>query len=96
MRIVYQYLPIILDIYKKEYKIYLFHRVEGNAINKKEVIKILKKAGWIETDLGNGSHIVFIHPETKGRTVVPNNKGKDIPKGTLAAIRRQTGIDEIH
>ncbi|NLD05676.1 MAG: type II toxin-antitoxin system HicA family toxin [Synergistaceae bacterium] len=64
-------------------------------INKKEIVKILKKAGWIETDLGNGSHIVFIHPETRGRTVVPNNKGKDIPKGTLAAIRRQTAIDEI-
>ena len=55
----------------------------------------MKKAGWIETDLGSGSHIVFIDPKTKGRTVVPNNKGKDLPKGTLAAIRCQTGIDEI-
>ena len=70
-------------------------RAEGHIINKKEIVKILKKAGWIETDLGNGSHIVFIHPETGGRTVVPNNKGKDIPKGTLAAIRRQTGINDI-
>ena len=70
-------------------------RAEGDSINKKEIVKILKKASWIETDLGNGSHIVFIHPETGGRTVVPNNKGKDIPKGTLAAIRRQTGIDDI-
>lgn len=37
--------------------------------------------------------MVFFHPETMRRTTVPY--GKDIPKNTLAAIRRQTGIDEI-
>lgn len=58
-----------------------------------EVIRILQQAGWVSTGRGKGSHMVFFHPETKRRTTVPY--GKDIPKNTLAAIRRQTGIDEI-
>lgn len=96
----YTYFLYVLIIYvchapERSVKYTYPDRAEGDIINKKEIVKILKKAGCIETDLGNGSHIVFIHPETGGRTVVPNNKGKDIPKGTLAAIRRQTGIDDI-
>ncbi|MEG1501965.1 MAG: type II toxin-antitoxin system HicA family toxin [Synergistaceae bacterium] len=60
-----------------------------------EIIKILKKHGWIETNLGNGSHKVFIHPETNKRTLISQNHNKDLPPGTLAQIRKQTGIKEI-
>lgn len=62
-------------------------------IKSDDVIKILKKAGWIDTDRGKGSHKVFIDPTTKRITTIPRDK--DLSKGTLAAIRRQTGIDEI-
>ncbi|MCO5243769.1 MAG: type II toxin-antitoxin system HicA family toxin [Anaerolineae bacterium] len=39
-----------------------------------------------------GSHHILIHPETRRRAVVPFHK-KDLPKGTVAAILRQAGID---
>jgi len=64
-----------------------------NTINQKQVVALLKKAGWIETDRGNGSHKFMINPSTGATTTVP--KSNEIPKGTLAAIRRQTGIQEI-
>lgn len=63
------------------------------AISQDDVVRILKKNGWIDTGRGKGSHLVFFHPETKQRTTVPS--GKNLKKGTLAAIRRQTGIREI-
>jgi predicted RNA binding protein YcfA (HicA-like mRNA interferase family) len=62
-------------------------------INQDDVIKILKRHGWISTGRGKGSHKVFFDPETKRTTTVPKNK--NIPKGTLSKIRQQTGIDEI-
>ncbi|NLK19326.1 MAG: type II toxin-antitoxin system HicA family toxin [Synergistaceae bacterium] len=65
----------------------------GSSIGRDEVVRILLRAGWVNTGRGKGSHLVFFHPETKRRTTVPY--GKDLPKNTLAAIRRQTGIDEI-
>ena len=65
-----------------------------SIITQDEVIKILKKAGWVETSRGKGSHRVFFDPETKRVTTVPKGK-KDLAKGTLGAIRGQTGIDDI-
>ncbi len=62
-------------------------------IGRDEVVRILQKAGWISTGRGKGSHMVLFHPETKKRTPVPY--GKDLPKSTLAAIRCQTGVEEI-
>jgi predicted RNA binding protein YcfA (HicA-like mRNA interferase family) len=62
-------------------------------ISQDDVVKILKRHGWIDTERGKGSHRVFIEPETKKVTTVPH--GSDIPKGTLAAIRKQTGLKEI-
>jgi predicted RNA binding protein YcfA (HicA-like mRNA interferase family) len=66
---------------------------EAFTIKSEEVIKILKKAGWIDTGRGKGSHRVFVNPATKQITTIPRDK--DLSKGTLAAIRKQTGIDEI-
>jgi predicted RNA binding protein YcfA (HicA-like mRNA interferase family) len=66
-----------------------------STITQDEVAKTLKKAGWIETGRGKGSHRVFISPDGKKVTTVPKPKRKDIEKGTLAEIRRQTGVEEI-
>lgn len=63
---------------------------EATQINQKDVIKILKKAGWIETKRGKGSHVVMIEPTTGATTTIPHDK--EIPKGTLAEITRQTGV----
>lgn len=61
------------------------------AISPKDVIKKLKKLGFVK-DHQTGSHIVFYHQETDRRTVVPYHLG-DIKKGTLSALLREAGID---
>ena len=77
----------------EEYKIYLSNDEEVAAISQDEVIKILLKHGWADTGRGKGSHKTFISVDMKKVTTVP--KRKDLSKGTLRAIRKQTGIDEI-
>ena len=56
----------------------------------KELLRILKKDGWIEKEQ-KGSHLQLTHPSKKGKVTIPIHSG-DIPKGTLAAIMRQTGL----
>lgn len=55
----------------------------------KEIIKILEQHGW-ELLRINGSH----HRLGKGdlRTTVPVHGKRDIGKGLLAAIEKQTGV----
>ncbi|MBF0625417.1 MAG: type II toxin-antitoxin system HicA family toxin [Magnetococcales bacterium] len=48
----------------------------------REIIKILKEAGWIKSGQSGGHHH-FRHPEWPG---------KDMPIGTLKSIERQTGL----
>lgn len=56
----------------------------------KELLRILKKDGRVEKEQ-KGSHLQLAHPSKKGKVTVPIHSG-DIPKGTLAAIMRQTGF----
>jgi predicted RNA binding protein YcfA (HicA-like mRNA interferase family) len=56
----------------------------------KELIKELKLSGWA-LDRVHGSHHVFTHPARPGCVPVPHPK-KDLPPGTLQAIRRQAGL----
>ena len=58
-----------------------------------EVIKILQNHGWIDTGRGKGSHKVFVSADMKRTTTIP--KRKDLGKGILSEIRKQTGIDII-
>ena len=60
-------------------------------MDSREVIKRLKADGWYK-DAQEGSHVHFKHPTKKGRVTVKHPL-KDIPKGTLASIRRQSGLD---
>ena len=55
-----------------------------------DVIKALKSDGW-EQVAQKGSHVQFKHPTKKGRVTVPHPK-KDIPKGTLRSIEKQSGL----
>lgn len=59
-------------------------------MNSKEIIKALEKDGWIEVGQ-KGSHKQFKHPEKKGRVTVPHPK-KDLPKGTVRSIEKQSGM----
>ncbi len=62
-----------------------------------DVIRKLRKAGFVFDRHAKGSHEIWYNPDSRRRTVVPNHPGKDIPKGTLRAIIQQAGftIDEF-
>ena len=55
----------------------------------KEVIQVLEKNGFA-LSRSKGSHHVFRHPDGR-KTVVPLHN-KDLPKGTLMAIIKQSGL----
>jgi predicted RNA binding protein YcfA (HicA-like mRNA interferase family) len=55
-----------------------------------DIIRELKHAGW-RLDRIRGSHHVFTHVDRGGHVTVPHPK-KDLGKGLVAAIRKQTGL----
>lgn len=57
-----------------------------------EVIRGLKKAGFVFDRQAKGSHEIWYNPVTKRRTTIPNHPGVDIRKGTLKAILKEAGI----
>jgi len=61
------------------------------SLKPRQVIAVLSKAGFVQRE-SSGSHFIFRHPDTRKIVVVPVHGGKDIKKGTLRNIIRQTGI----
>ncbi|MDT8383747.1 MAG: type II toxin-antitoxin system HicA family toxin [Gammaproteobacteria bacterium] len=59
-------------------------------VNSRELIKILEANGWCLTRV-RGSHHQFSHPHKPGSVTVPHPR-KDLGKGLVAAILRQTGL----
>lgn len=55
----------------------------------KEVIKVMKKNGWIY-DHTTGSHEIYIKD---GKICPVKCNKKEIPAGTLASIKRITGLN---
>jgi predicted RNA binding protein YcfA (HicA-like mRNA interferase family) len=62
------------------------------SVTASEVIRGLKKAGFVFDRQAKGSHEIWYNPATKRRTTVPNHPGVDIRKGTLKAILKEAGI----
>jgi predicted RNA binding protein YcfA (HicA-like mRNA interferase family) len=58
----------------------------------KQVMRLLEEHGFVLHNI-TGSHHAFFNPSTKKRVTVPFHR-RDIPKGTLAAILKQAGIDK--
>jgi len=56
------------------------------------VIRRLKKAGFLFDRQAKGSHEIWYNPVTKRRAVIPNHPGKDIPQKTLRSIISQSGL----
>jgi predicted RNA binding protein YcfA (HicA-like mRNA interferase family) len=54
------------------------------------VIQLLKADGWYEV-AQKGSHIQFRHPSKPGRVTVAHPY-RDVPKGTMKSIERQSGV----
>ena len=68
---------------------------EGVAKRYRDVTKTLHRAGWRATRT-RGSHEVWRLPDGREVTVPAGGKSnRDVPAGTLAAIRRVTGLDEL-
>lgn len=57
-------------------------------ISGKQIIKKLRKAGW-EVISQTGSHVKL--RKGKEMTIVPVHGDKDLPKGTVKGIEKQTG-----
>ena len=65
------------------------------AVKPKELIRRLEKIGFV-VDHQTGSHVVMYHENSGKRAVIPYRL-KELPKGTLLAIIRESGVpkDEI-
>jgi len=61
-------------------------------MNSREIIKLLGLDGWIKHNQ-KGSHCQYKHPVKKGKVTVPHPK-KDLPKGTVASILKQAGLEK--
>ena len=60
----------------------------------REVIRRLEADGW-RLVVTAGSHRQFKHPTKLGRVTVSGSLGDDMPSGTLASVRRQSGLKEL-
>jgi len=60
----------------------------------REVREALTKAGW-QLVRQRGSHEVWAHPARRDRIVVAGKESDTVPVGTLASIRRASGIEEL-
>ena len=57
----------------------------------REIIRLLEDDGWALVSQ-EGSHRQFKHATKSGRVTVSGNLGDDMPKGTLASVKRQAGL----
>ena len=57
----------------------------------REIEKIIKSKGWLETRSNSGSHRQFEHKDKPGKVTIPYHKG-DLPKGTINSILKQAGL----
>jgi len=58
----------------------------------RDIVKILKKFGFEFYRQAAGSHEIWLNPETKKFTTIPNHAG-DMPEGTLRAILKQADVE---
>jgi predicted RNA binding protein YcfA (HicA-like mRNA interferase family) len=54
-------------------------------------VRKLWKAGFVFDRNAKGSHEIWMHPQKRHRTTIPNHAG-DMPEGTLRAILKQANI----
>ena len=59
----------------------------------REVIQVLEAHGFLFKSQ-EGSHAKYIHPATRAIVIIPCHKGVTIKHGTLASIRRGSGLPD--
>ena len=57
----------------------------------KELLKLLEKDGWALSRT-RGSHRQFKNPTKPGTVTIAGKPSAEVPKGTLNAILKQSGI----
>lgn len=60
------------------------------VLTPKKLIKIIEKIGF-QLDHKTGSHFIFYDQITKRRVTIPYHS-KDLPKGTIISILKQSSI----
>lgn len=60
----------------------------------KEVIAIIEANGWYHVRT-KGGHRMFEHPSNPATVVVPGKRSATVAPGTLAQMRRDTGLKEL-
>lgn len=60
----------------------------------REVRRALLAAGW-EPVRQRGSHEVWAHPDSAERLVVAGKNSATVPVGTLASIRKRSGLEHL-
>ena len=59
----------------------------------RDLLRLLENDGWI-LNRTRGSHRQFKHPTKPGLVTVAGKLSADVPKGTLNAILKQSGLKE--
>lgn len=57
----------------------------------RELLKLLEEDGWYLVRT-KGSHRQYKHPVKSGTVTVAGNPGVEVPKGTINAILKQSGL----
>ena len=60
------------------------------SLSSREVLRRLRVDGWFVVDV-SGSHHQLRHSTKPGKVTVPHPK-KDLPRGTLKGIEKQSGV----
>lgn len=58
------------------------------------LVKKLRRLGCQFVRQAPGAHEIWWNPENRSFTTIPRHRGKDIPKGTLAAILRDLRLSK--
>jgi predicted RNA binding protein YcfA (HicA-like mRNA interferase family) len=64
-------------------------RLAGHSSD--EVIRKLRRAGFVFDRQAKGSHEIWYNPTTRARTTIPRHPG-DLPEGTVRAIIKQASL----
>jgi predicted RNA binding protein YcfA (HicA-like mRNA interferase family) len=62
-------------------------------VSGKRMCRQLEDRGW-QLDRINGSHHIYVHPETGDRVTVPVHGNKDLKTGTQRSIMRDAGLTD--
>lgn len=60
----------------------------------REVRQALMDAGWV-VERQKGSQEVWSHPDRAAQTVVAGKASATVPAGTLASIRKASGLEHL-